>query len=291
MASDPYQILGVSKTASEDEVKKAYRKKARENHPDLNPNDPSAAKRMKDINEAYDRIINPDKYARETVSAGTRNPYGGYSSGGGYSGSGGYGGSGYGTGGYGNYGDRGPGYGRSTQGGYGTGGTGSSQPGGSRSSGPYGWSGGFDFDDLFGFGFASEAGGKINPEVSAHDSAEIRAAISYINAGQPAQAVTILRAIPSTGRDARWHYISAIANHDAGNSLAALEHIRKAVRMDPNNADYARAQRVMQQTGQTYQTTSQERGFSMNTMSPGLICCGLVMGQYFCRMFAFGMPC
>lgn len=283
MASDPYQILGVSRTASEDEVKKAYRKKARENHPDLNPNDPAAAKRMKEINEAYDRIINPDKYAREAASQ-SRNPYGGYGSAGGY-GSGGYGGSGYGS-----YGDRGPGYGGGSQGGSGTGGS-SNQPGGSRSSGPYGWSGGFDFDDLFGFGWAGEVGGRINPEVSAADSAEVRAAISYINNEHYQQAVTILRNIPSTGRNARWHYLSAVANHGAGNSLAALEHIRKAVRMDPNNADYTRAQRVMQQTGQTYQTTSQERGFSMGTVSPGFICCGLVVGQYLCRMLAFGMPC
>ena len=63
MAMDPYSVLGVSKDASQDEVKKAYRRKARENHPDLNPNDPNAAERMNEINEAYDRIMNPEKYA------------------------------------------------------------------------------------------------------------------------------------------------------------------------------------------------------------------------------------
>ena len=60
---DPYSVLGVSRDASQDEVKKAYRRKARENHPDLNPNDPNAAERMNEINEAYDRIMNPEKYA------------------------------------------------------------------------------------------------------------------------------------------------------------------------------------------------------------------------------------
>ena len=63
MAMDPYSVLGVSRDASQDEVKKAYRRKARENHPDLNPNDPNAAERMNEINEAYDRIMNPEKYA------------------------------------------------------------------------------------------------------------------------------------------------------------------------------------------------------------------------------------
>lgn len=63
MAMDPYSVLGVSRDASQDEVKKAYRRKARENHPDLNPNDPNAAERMNEVNEAYDRIMNPEKYA------------------------------------------------------------------------------------------------------------------------------------------------------------------------------------------------------------------------------------
>ena len=69
MAMDPYSVLGISRDATPDEVKKAYRKKARENHPDLNPGDANAAQRMNDINEAYDRIMNPEKYAASDARA------------------------------------------------------------------------------------------------------------------------------------------------------------------------------------------------------------------------------
>ena len=52
MIQDPYKILGVSETASKEEIKKAYRQKAKENHPDLHPNEPDAARIMNEINEA-----------------------------------------------------------------------------------------------------------------------------------------------------------------------------------------------------------------------------------------------
>lgn len=57
---DPYEVLGVPRNATEEEVTKAYRELAKKYHPDLNPGDENAARRMSEINEAYDRIRNGD---------------------------------------------------------------------------------------------------------------------------------------------------------------------------------------------------------------------------------------
>lgn len=77
MIDDPYKVLGVSSDATKEEIKKAYRKKAKEYHPDLHPDDPKANEKMNEINEAYDMLNNPEKYKKqEQTNAGYYDAYG-----------------------------------------------------------------------------------------------------------------------------------------------------------------------------------------------------------------------
>ena len=90
---DYYEVLGVEKSASDDEIKKAFRKKAKMYHPDLHPDDKDAEKNFKEVNEAYEVLSDKDKKARydQFGYAGVDPNYGAGGGAGGYGGYGGYG--------------------------------------------------------------------------------------------------------------------------------------------------------------------------------------------------------
>lgn len=83
MNRDPYEILGVPRGASEEEITKAYRRLAKKYHPDLNPGDSFAAEKMSEINAAYDQIksgaatANPFSGSQRTGTYSTGNPFSG----------------------------------------------------------------------------------------------------------------------------------------------------------------------------------------------------------------------
>lgn len=249
MVQDPYKVLGVSPGSSKDEIKKAYRKKTKEYHPDLHPNDPDSTKKMAEINEAYDILMNPEKYAKRQQQESQQN-------------------SGYGQG----------------NGGYSQG-----QNHSGRYQGAGGWSsdfGGFDFGDIFGFGFGGNE--QIpNPQAQPGDSTEIRKAIEAINRRQYQSAINILNTIVSVERNGRWYYLSALANNGAGNTVLALEQIQKATQMEPNNTDYQKLLQRFRQTSENYQQAG--RGFSMNPHSMQKYCMGMCLANLFCRFCCRGI--
>ena len=89
---DYYEVLGVSKTATQDELKKAYRKLARKYHPDLNKDNAEAAEKFKECNEAYSVLSDEQKRAQYDQFGHAAFENGGMGGGGGFGGAGGFGG-------------------------------------------------------------------------------------------------------------------------------------------------------------------------------------------------------
>lgn len=203
---DPYQVLGVSPDASDEDIKKAYRRLAKKYHPDLNPGDKAAAQKMQEINAAYEQIKNPEKAAPNQGGGYGYDPFGGF------------------------YGQR-----TYTQ--------------------------------------------QDNEDRYQH------AAYQYVQMGRYQEALNILS--NARERDARWYYISALANNGLGNQVTALEHIRKAVSMEPDNYEYLQVLRIIEQGGTVYRRQAGNfRGFEMrgSPCASLLLCC-------LCRWFGCPVIC
>ena len=257
MIEDPYKVLGVSPDATQDEIKKAYRQMAKKYHPDLHPDDPEANKKMNDVNTAYDMLMNPDKYQQARAQQQRS----------GYSSANPYGSSSY---------DSSGSYNRHYRSSY---------------DGTYGWTGdfGFDWEDIFGFGgTAYQSAGSAAPQAEAGDSSEIRSAINAINAGNYREAILILTRVPSAFRDARWYYLSGLANHGMGNSPRDVDMMQRAVQLDPNNRLYhSLLNQYRSGSRQSPYTYTYRTG--QNTQSSGFSILGRLFWGYIILQLLFGL--
>lgn len=253
---DPYEVLGISHTASEEEIKSAYRKLAKKYHPDLNGGSPTAEAKMKEVNEAYAILIKNKGQSGASGSYGSgygaNSGYGGYGSGYGYGG-----GSGYGSG-YGGSSGYGSGYGRSS--GYGNG-YGGSSGGGSQNGF------GFDFNDLFG-----NRSRNYQSTAYTENDPELKNAANAVLSGRYEDALRMLESIMN--RRAAWYYWSAKANSAVGNDTTALHDARKAAEMAPDEPAFRELYSELNATGSGYQQRQSAGGFtSAVCQNPCLICC------------------
>ena len=255
---DPYEVLGVSPGASDDEIKAAYRKLAKKYHPDLNNGSPEAEARMKEVNEAYTLLI---KHKGQTGGPS------GYGSSGSYGSSGGYGGYGS-SGGYGGYGSSG-GYGQGSygQGGYGQGG--------------FDFGGfGFDFEDLFGGGQRRNYQSTTYTE----NDPELRAAAQAVLSGRYNDALNLLRS--ASGRKAAWYYWSARANMGLGNRIAALNDARTAVNMAPDEPAFRELLAQLNAGSRAYGQRGTQGGFGAYLCSNP--CLTLCLANALCNCCCLG---
>ena len=219
---DPYKVLGISPGASAEEIKKAYHKQAKLYHPDLHPNDPAAAKKMNEINEAYDLLQNPAAYERKAAQERARNAYRDPFTGSSYGNAGSYGQYGYsdpsGQSSYENSGN------------YGQSGYGSQYR---QSYGNYYRTYGFGFDDIFRQGTYGNA-----PRTEYSDPVELQQAINAMERENYNEAFRVLDSMNGSLRNDRYYYVYAYVYKMTGAFQNAKEMIERALRLKPDNAVY-----------------------------------------------------
>lgn len=225
MANDPFSVLGVSSSASEDEIKAAYRKLAKKYHPDLNPGDKAAEEKMREVNDAYTRALQIKKTGRDPSA----DPYRASGSYGSY-GSGGFGGGPWGNaGGYRHYGQ-------------------SSDTGG-QDGNPFG-DFGFGFDPFSAFFGGAGPQQHTQTWTRSYANPELKTAENHVLSNRYNDAITLLNRIPS--HDADWHALYARADLGLGNRISALDHARAAVRMAPEDPEYQSLLNMIEQGRQAY---------------------------------------
>ena len=241
MPNDPFAVLGVSSSATEDEIKAAYRKLAKKYHPDLNPGDKAAEQKMREVNEAYTRALQIRKTGRDPY----QDPYGSSS------GASGYYGNPFGQGSWGGSGSR-SGY------------------GGSQGENPFG---DYGFDPFSAFFGGQPFRQQTAWRTRTYSNPELQTAEDHVLASRFHDAISLLNRIPT--HDADWHALYARADLGMGNRISALDHARTAVRMAPGDPDFRSLLDSIEAGRQAYRQT-RSSGYDFRSAicsNPCLTCC------------------
>ena len=158
--------------------------------------------------------------------------------------------------------------------------------GGYGSGGGYGGFGGFG--GVGGFGGYGGAGGYGGQQRSTgandEESTYKQAAANYIRSGHYSEAINVLNSIKT--RDARWYYLSAIANSGSGNNVTALEHARQAAGMEPGNMEYRQLLAQLEGGGSWYDT--QRAPYGSEGMGNSSMCSRICLTYLLCNLCCGG---
>lgn len=263
---NPYEVLGVDPGASDDEIKKAYRKLSRQYHPDANINNPNkeqAEEKFKQVQTAYQQVMK----MREQGTSGY-----------------GYGGTGYG----GAYGNNGGYYSGGSGGYYSNGDGGNAYDGDRQGSGdPYEELFKAFFGGAFQQGYSQQGYYGGQQGAATEEDMHMQAAANYLRNGRYNEALNVLEGIHT--RNGRWYIYSAQANAGLGRNAAALEHARKAVELEPGNAQYRAVLNQLESGGNWYRQQSNQYGGMtlMGTDFCSRMCCTMML----CSCCGGGMRC
>jgi molecular chaperone DnaJ len=140
-----------------------------------------------------------------------------------------------------------------------------------------GYGGAGAYQQQYGYGGWSEWNGA---QARQTERSEYTAAMNFIRNGMYREALNALSGVPKEERDGRWYYLSAGANMYLGNKVAALEHAKRAVALDRDNADYRRLLEQLQSGGDFYEDYSggYARSLNLNPLWLGLCAASICTG-------------